>query len=63
MRAYPAATREAAPRIVRDLAAAGEDVFAVGVLTSTLEAAYLEAVGRAPAPPTAEAAALQGEPR
>ena len=51
VRAFPAATREDAPRIVRDLVAAGEDVFAVRVLTSTLEDAYLEAVGRAPAPP------------
>ena len=48
---------------MRDLVAAGEDVFAVRVLTSTLEDAYLEAVGRAPAPPTAEPAALQGDAR
>jgi ABC-2 type transport system ATP-binding protein len=37
-----------APRIVRELVAAGEDVYAVRVLTSTLEDAYLEAVGRGP---------------
>ena len=60
MRAFPAATREDAPGIVRDLVAAGEDVFAVRVLTSTLEDAYLEAVGRAPARRAGEAAALQG---
>ena len=61
VRAFAAATREDAPRIVRDLVAAGEDVFAVRVLTSTLEDAYLEAVGRAPAPaPDVAAAAGQG---
>jgi ABC-2 type transport system ATP-binding protein len=49
VRPYPEATRDDAPRIVRDLVAAGEDVYAVRVLTSTLEDAYLEAVGRAPA--------------
>ena len=31
---------------MRELVAAGEDVFGVRVLTSTLEDAYLEAVGR-----------------
>ncbi len=50
--------REDAPRIVRELVAAGEDVYAVRVLTSTLEDAYLEAVGRAPAAPPDEAAAI-----
>jgi ABC-2 type transport system ATP-binding protein len=39
------ATRDDAPRIVRDLVAAGEQVFGVRVLTSSLEDAYLEAVG------------------
>ena len=33
---------------MRELVAAGEDVFGVRVRTSTLEDAYLEAVGRAP---------------
>ena len=37
--------REDAPRIVRELVAAGEEVYGVRVLTSTLEDAYLEAVG------------------
>ena len=44
-RVFAAATREEAPRIVRELVAAGEEVFGVRVLTSTLEDAYLEAVG------------------
>ncbi len=35
---------------MRELVAAGEDVYAVRVLTSTLEDAYLAAVGRTPAP-------------
>jgi ABC-2 type transport system ATP-binding protein len=58
-RTYPEAARDDAPRIVRELVAAGEDVFEVRVLTSTLEDAYLEAVGRgptgAPSPPLAAA--------
>ncbi len=41
----PRRGREDAPRIVRELVAAGEDVFGVRVLTSSLEDAYLEAVG------------------
>src|SRR5687767_10424659 len=45
-RVFRDAGRDDAPRIVRDLVAAGQDVFAVRVLTSTLEDAYLEAVGR-----------------
>ena len=49
-RTFADATREDAPRIVRDLVAAGEDVYAVRVLTSTLEDAYLEAVGRGTRP-------------
>jgi ABC-2 type transport system ATP-binding protein len=44
-RAFPDAKREDAPAIVRDLVAAGEDVFEVRVLRSSLEDAYLEAVG------------------
>jgi ABC-2 type transport system ATP-binding protein len=49
VRTFPAATRDDAPRIVRELVAAGEDVYSVRALSSTLEDAYLEAVGRAPA--------------
>ena len=44
-RHFPDARRDDVPRIVRDLVAAGEDVYGVRVLTSTLEDAYLEAVG------------------
>jgi ABC-2 type transport system ATP-binding protein len=33
------------PRIVRELVAAGEEVYGVRVLTSSLEDTYLEAVG------------------
>jgi ABC-2 type transport system ATP-binding protein len=44
-RLFPSAGRDDAPRLVRELVAAGEDVFGVRVLTSSLEDAYLEAVG------------------
>jgi ABC-2 type transport system ATP-binding protein len=44
-RLYAAAAREDVPAIVRDLVAAGEEVYGVRVLTSSLEDAYLEAVG------------------
>ena len=47
MRTFARATRDDVPRIVRELVAAGEDVFGVAVRSSTLEDAYLEAVGRA----------------
>jgi len=57
-RTFADARREDAPRIVRELVAAGEDVYSVRVLTSTLEDAYLEAVGRSPAGPREEIAAL-----
>jgi ABC-2 type transport system ATP-binding protein len=43
-RVFASARREDAPRIVRELVAAGEEVYGVRVLTSTLEDAYLEAV-------------------
>jgi ABC-2 type transport system ATP-binding protein len=43
-RVFADAAREDAPAIVRDLVAAGEEVYGVRVLTSTLEDAYLEAV-------------------
>jgi ABC-2 type transport system ATP-binding protein len=44
-RVFAEAGRDDAPRIVRDLVSAGEQVFGVRVLTSSLEDAYLEAVG------------------
>jgi ABC-2 type transport system ATP-binding protein len=44
-RVFADAGRDEAPRIVRELVAAGEDVYGVRVLTSSLEDAYLEAVG------------------
>jgi ABC-2 type transport system ATP-binding protein len=44
-RVFAKAGRDDAPAIVRDLVAAGEEVFGVRVLTSSLEDAYLEAVG------------------
>jgi ABC-2 type transport system ATP-binding protein len=44
-RLFESATREDAPQIVRDLVASGEDVYEVRVLRSSLEDAYLEAVG------------------
>jgi ABC-2 type transport system ATP-binding protein len=43
-RHWPDATREDAPRIVAELVAAGEQVYEVRVLRSTLEDAYLKAV-------------------
>jgi len=49
VRTFRDATRDDAPRIVRELVAAGEDVYGVRALSSNLEDAYLEAVGRAPA--------------
>ena len=47
IREFPAAGREDVPRIVAELVAAGEQVYGVRVLASTLEDAYLEAVGAA----------------
>ena len=46
-RSFPEAGREDAPRIVSDLVAAGEPVYGVRVLQSTLEDVYLEAVSDA----------------
>jgi ABC-2 type transport system ATP-binding protein len=43
-RHWPDATREDAPRIVAELVAAGEQVYGVRVLRSSLEDAYLKAV-------------------
>ena len=47
LRVFEGAGRDDAPRIVRDLVSAGEQVYGVRVLTSSLEDAYLEAVGEA----------------
>ena len=44
-RVFADAGRADTPRIVRELVAAGEEVYGVRVLTSSLEDAYLEAVG------------------
>jgi ABC-2 type transport system ATP-binding protein len=44
-RVFADAGRDDAPRIVRELVAAGEQIYGVRVLTSSLEDAYLEAVG------------------
>ena len=44
-RVVPGAGRAEAPRIVADLVAAGEQVYGVRVLSSTLEDVYLDAVG------------------
>jgi ABC-2 type transport system ATP-binding protein len=41
---FPDAVRADIPRLVRDLVAAGEDVFEVRVVQSTLEEIYLEVV-------------------
>ena len=48
MRLFEGAGRDEAPRIVADLVASGRKVYAVRVLSSTLEDAYLEAVGEEP---------------
>jgi ABC-2 type transport system ATP-binding protein len=45
LRLFPDARREDAPRLVAQLVAAGESVYGVRVLTSTLEETYLEVVG------------------
>ena len=45
LRSYPRARREEVPGIVAALVEAGEDVYEVRVLSSSLEDAYLEAVG------------------
>jgi len=43
-RRFPDARRADVPRLVRELVAAGEDVYGVRVVTSTLEETYLEVV-------------------
>ncbi len=45
LRVFPDARREDAPRLVAELVAAGESIYGVRVLTSTLEETYLEVVG------------------
>jgi ABC-2 type transport system ATP-binding protein len=53
-RTFAMAGRDDVPRIVRELVAAGEEIYEVRTLTSSLEDAYLEAVGEArPAEPAA----------
>jgi ABC-2 type transport system ATP-binding protein len=47
VRTFPAAAREEVPKIVAELVASGAQVYGVRVLASTLEDAYLEAVGAA----------------
>jgi ABC-2 type transport system ATP-binding protein len=44
VRRFPDAHRDDVPRLVRELVAAGEEIFGVRVVTSTLEEAYLEVV-------------------
>jgi ABC-2 type transport system ATP-binding protein len=45
VRSFAQATREDIPRIVRELVEAGEDVYEVRLLRSSLEDVYLEVVG------------------
>ena len=44
LRTYPQAGREDVPRIVAELVAAGEAIYGVRVVQTSLEEAYLEAV-------------------
>ena len=44
-RSFPSATREEVPALVAELVEQGEDVYEVKLLSSSLEDAYLEAVG------------------
>jgi ABC-2 type transport system ATP-binding protein len=44
VRAFPTAGREDAPRIVAELVAAGERIYGVRVLATSLEEVYLQAV-------------------
>ena len=46
-RHFPDATREDVPRLVAELVSNGEQIYGVNLLASTLEDAYLEAVGAA----------------
>jgi hypothetical protein len=45
VRSYPAAVRDEVPGIVAALVAEGQRIYGVRLLASTLEDAYLEAVG------------------
>ena len=45
VRRFAQATREEAPRIVRELVEAGEEIYGVRVVRSSLEDVYLEVVG------------------
>ncbi len=45
MRVFASATREEVPRIVRELVDAGEEIYGVRVVRSSLEDVYLEVVG------------------
>jgi ABC-2 type transport system ATP-binding protein len=47
VRTFPDAERDEVPKIVAELVAGGARVYGVRVLASTLEDAYLEAVGAA----------------
>jgi ABC-2 type transport system ATP-binding protein len=47
VRRFPDATREDIPRIVAELVAGGDQIYGVSLQASTLEDAYLEAVGTA----------------
>jgi ABC-2 type transport system ATP-binding protein len=49
VRRFPGAARDEAPSLVAELVRAGEAIYGVRVITSTLEDVYLEAVGEAPA--------------
>jgi ABC-2 type transport system ATP-binding protein len=50
VRSYPGADRADTPRLVAELVGAGEEIYGVRVVTSTLEETYLEAVGEADTP-------------
>jgi ABC-2 type transport system ATP-binding protein len=55
LRSYPRAAQEEVPGIVAGLVEQGEEVYEVRILASTLEDAYLEAVGAGrPAVPTSK---------
>ena len=47
LRSFPEARRDDVPRIVAELVSSGQQVYGVSLLASTLEDAYLEAVGAA----------------
>jgi len=47
VRSFPEARRDDVPRIVAELVSSGQQVYGVSLLASTLEDAYLEAVGAA----------------